>query len=119
MSKYKPAEQIDTAADQLNRTLKRADDEARRQLTIWMQMVDVFWCAPVTHGENAQTKEQIQAKIDADPVKTQLILTGSKNFIAFSFARGRRFSQRNGTGALFVRWRLHLGQRFNAQRTSS
>ena len=83
MSKYKPAKQIDTPADQLNRALKRADQESRRQLSEWMKMIDVFWCAPVTHGENAQTKEQLQAKIDADPAKTQLMLTGSKNFIAF------------------------------------
>ncbi len=87
MSKYKPEEQIDTPADQLNRALKRADNEARRQLTVWMQMIDVFWCAPVTHGENAQTKEQIQAKIDADPAKTQLMLTGSKDFIKFHIAQ--------------------------------
>ncbi len=87
MSKYKPAEQIDTPADQLNRALKRADDEARRQLTVWMQMLDVFWEAPVTHGDNAKSKDEIQAKIDADPVKTQLMLTGSKDFIEFHIAQ--------------------------------
>lgn len=83
MSKYKPAEQIDTPADQLNRALKRADQESRRQLSEWIKMIDVFWCAPISHGENAQTKEQVQAKIDADPVKTQIMLTGSKDFIEF------------------------------------
>jgi len=87
MSKYKPAEQIDTPADQLNRALKRADDEARRQLSEWMKMIDVFWCASVTHGENAQPKEQVQAKIDSDPAKTQLMLTGSKDFIEFHIAQ--------------------------------
>ena len=83
MSKYKPTERIETPLDQLNGALKRADIEARRQLSEWMKMIDVFWCAPITHGEKAQTKEQVQAKIDADPAKTQLMLTGSKNFIAF------------------------------------
>lgn len=87
MSKYKPAEQIDKPEDQLNRALKRADQESRRQLSEWIKMIDVFWCAPVTHGENAQTKEQVQAKIDADPVKTQLMLTGSKDFIEFHIAQ--------------------------------
>ena len=87
MSKYKPAEQIDTPADQLNRALKRADDEARRQLTVWMQMLDVFWEAPVTHRDNAKSKDEIQAKIDADPVKTQVMLSGSKDFIQFHIAQ--------------------------------
>ena len=87
MSKYKPTERIETPLDQLNGALKRADIEARRQLSEWMKMIDVFWCAPITHGEEAQTKEQVQAKIDADPAKTQLMLTGSKDFIQFHIAQ--------------------------------
>ena len=80
MSKYKPAEQIDTPADQLNRALKRADDEARRQLSEWMKMIDVFWCASVTHGENAQTKEQVQAKIVYFYLHAKIVFTLSNVF---------------------------------------
>lgn len=87
MSKYKPAEKIDTPANQLNRALKRADDEARRQLTVWMQMLDVFWEAPITHGDNAKSRDEIQAKLDADSVKTQVMLSGSKDFIQFHIAQ--------------------------------
>ena len=83
MSKFSPTEKVVTPLDNLNESLMRADKESKRQLTSWMQMLDVFWCAPVTHGENARSKEDMQAIIDADPVKAQVLLTASANFIVY------------------------------------
>lgn len=83
MSKFSPTEKVVTPLDNLNESLMRADKESKRQLTNWMQMLDVFWCAPVTHGENARSKEDMQAIIDADPVKAQVLLTASANFIVY------------------------------------
>jgi hypothetical protein len=83
MSKFSPTERVTTPLDNLNESLMRADKESKRQLSNWMAMLDVFWCAPVTHGENARSKEDMQAVIDADPVKAQVLLTASANFIAY------------------------------------
>ena len=83
MSKFQPAERVVTPLGHLNESLMRADKESKRQLTGWMQMLDVFWCAPVTHGENARSKEDMQAIIDADPVKAQMLLSASASFIAY------------------------------------
>lgn len=83
MSKFSPTEKVVTPLDNLNESLMRADKESKRQLTSWMQMLDVFWCAPVTHGENARSKEDMQAIIDADPVKAQVLLSASASFIAY------------------------------------
>lgn len=83
MSKFSPTEKVVTPLDNLNESLMRADKESKRQLTNWMQMLDVFWCAPVTHGENARSKEDMQAIIDADPVKAQVLLAASANFIVY------------------------------------
>ncbi len=87
MSRFNPAPEVDTPEKQLNRDLARADKEARRQLTNWMQMLDVFWQAPLTHGDNAASKADIQAKIDADPVAAQVLLTASKDFITYHTAQ--------------------------------
>lgn len=83
MSKFSPTERVTTPLDNLNESLMRADKESKRQLSNWMAVLDVFWCAPVTHGENARSKEDMQAVIDADPVKAQVLLTASANFIAY------------------------------------
>jgi hypothetical protein len=47
-----------------------------------MQQLDVCWCAPVTHGDNARSIEDMQAIIDADPVKFQMMLTDSSAMAA-------------------------------------
>jgi len=83
MSRFTPTPEVDTPEKQLNRDLARADKEARRQLTTWMQMLEVFWQAPVTHGENAASKADIQAKIDSDPAAAQILLSASKDFITY------------------------------------
>ncbi len=83
MSRFNTTPEVDTPQKQLNRDLARADKEARRQLTSWMQMLDVFWQAPITHGENAASKADIQAKLDVDPAATQVLLSASKDFITY------------------------------------
>ena len=87
MSKFNPTPESDTPQKQLNRDLARADKEARRQLASWMQMLDVFWQAPITHGENAASMADIQAKIDADPAAAQVLLSSSKSFIEYHIAQ--------------------------------
>lgn len=87
MSKFETTAEVDTPAKQLNRDLARADKEARRQLTAWMQAVDVFWCAPITHGENAFSMEHCQAKLDSDPAKAAIMLSSSKSFIEYHIAQ--------------------------------
>ncbi len=86
MSKYDPKPKVDTPLDQLNRDLVRADKEVRRQLEELVKMQEIFWCAPVTHGDDAKTRDEIQAKIDADPAAAQLLLTGSKESLEFHVA---------------------------------
>lgn len=87
MSRFTPTPEVDTPQKQLNRDLARADKEARRQLTSWMQMLDVFWQAPITHGEGAASKADIQAKIDADPAAAQVLLSASKDFITYHMSQ--------------------------------
>ena len=87
MSKFNPTPESDTPQKQLNRDLARADKEARRQLSSWMQMIDVFWQAPITHGENAASMADIQAKIDADPAAAQVLLSSSKSFIEYHISQ--------------------------------
>ena len=77
MSKYEPTPISPDASAHLNNILLRADRELKRQIQSWMQQLDVCWCAPVTHGENARSMEDMQAIIDADPVKFQMMLTDS------------------------------------------
>ena len=87
MSKFSTTPESDTPEKQLNRDLARADKEARRQLTSWMQMIDIFWQAPVTHGENAASMADIQAKLDADPAAAQVLLSSSKSFIEYHISQ--------------------------------
>ncbi len=87
MSIFTTTPEVDTPQKQLNRDLARADKEARRQLTSWMQMLEVFWQAPITHGEDAASKADIQAKIDADPAAAQVLLSASKDFITYHMAQ--------------------------------
>jgi len=77
MSKYEPTPISPDASAHLNNILLRADRELKRQIQSWMQQLDVCWCAPVTHGENARSMEEMQAIIDADPAKFQMMLTDS------------------------------------------
>ncbi len=77
MSKYETAPVAPQPIDHLNNILLRADRELKRQIQAWMQQLDVCWCAPVTHGENARSMEDMQAIIDADLVKFQMMLTDS------------------------------------------
>ncbi len=77
MSKYETAPVEPQPIDHLNNILLRADRELKRQIQSWMQQLDVCWCAPVTHGENARSIEEMQAIIDADPAKFQMMLTDS------------------------------------------
>jgi hypothetical protein len=87
MSKFNPTPEADTAAKQLNRDLQRADKEARRQLTAWMQMVDMFWQAPVTHADNAASMAHCQEKLDSDPAAAVVMLASSKSFIEYHYAQ--------------------------------
>ena len=87
MSKFETTPEVDTPAKQLNRDLARADKEARRQLTAWMQMVDLFWQAPITHAENALSMEDCQAKIDSNPAGAAVMLSSSKSFIEYHIAQ--------------------------------
>ena len=77
MSKYEPTPVAPQAADHLNNILLRADREFKRQVNEWTKQLDVCWCAPVTHGENARSMEDMQAIIDVDPAKFQLLLSDS------------------------------------------
>jgi hypothetical protein len=77
MSKYEAAPAAPQPVDHLNNILLRADREFKRQVQSWMQQLDVCWCAPVTHGENARSIEEMQAIINSDPVKFQMMLTDS------------------------------------------
>jgi len=87
MSRFASNPAPPTPLDQLNEDLKRAEKEARRQLSTLMSFYDVFWCAPITHGDNAWTKEQVQAKIDANPAAAQVLLSASKDTLAFHKAQ--------------------------------
>ena len=86
MSKYEPTPVSPQAADHLNNILLRADREFKRQVTEWAKQMDVCWCAPVTHGENARSKEDMQAIIDADPAKFQMMLSDSVAQVAHFMA---------------------------------
>ena len=77
MSKYEPTPVAPEAADHLNNILLRADRELKRQIQAWMQQLDVCWCCPVTHGDDARSMSDMQAIIDADPAKFQMMLTDS------------------------------------------
>ena len=77
MSKYEPTPAAPEAVDHLNNILLRADREFKRQVAEWTKQLDVCWCAPVTHGENARSKADMQAIIDTDPAKFQLLLSDS------------------------------------------
>ena len=77
MSKYEVPPVSPDAADHLNNILMRADKELKRQIQTWMQQMDICWCAPVTHGDSARSMEDMQAIIDADPAKFQMMLTDS------------------------------------------
>ena len=77
MSKYEVPPVSPDAAAHLNNILLRADREFKRQVSEWAKQLDVCWCAPVTHGENARSKEDMQAIIDADPAKFQMMLSDS------------------------------------------
>ena len=77
MSKYEPTPVAPQAAEHLNNILLRADREFKRQVTEWTKQLDVCWCAPVTHGDNARSMEDMQAIIDVDPAKFQLLLSDS------------------------------------------
>jgi hypothetical protein len=87
MSRFASNPAPPTPLDQLNEDLKRAEKEARRQLSTLMAFYDVFWCAPITHGDNALTKEQVQAKIDSNPAAAQVLLSASKDTLAFHKAQ--------------------------------
>jgi hypothetical protein len=87
MSKFETTPSEITPAELLSNDMKRADKEVRRQIQTWMQNVDMFWCAPVTHGEAAYSKEECQAKIDSNPLAAQVLLTASKEFISFHMAQ--------------------------------
>lgn len=77
MSKYEPTPVAPEAADHLNNILLRADREFKRQVTEWTKQLDVCWRAPVTHGDSARSMEDMQAIIDVDPAKFQLLLSDS------------------------------------------
>jgi hypothetical protein len=86
MSKYEPTPVAPEAADHLNNILLRADREFKRQVTEWTKQLDVCWCAPVTHGEEARSKADMQAIIDADPAKFQMMLSDSAAQVAHFMA---------------------------------
>ncbi len=77
MSKYEVLPSSPDAAGQLNDILTRADRELKRQIQSWMQQVDICWCCPVTHGDSARSMEDMQAIIDSDFEKFQMLLTDS------------------------------------------
>ena len=86
MSKYNVPPVSPDAADHLNNILIRADKELKRQIGEWMKQMDICWCAPVTHGDNARSMEDMQAIIDADPVKFQMVLSDSVAQVAHFMA---------------------------------
>jgi len=86
MSKFEPEAKVVSAADRLNNDLARADKEARRSLQTWMQNVEMFWQAPVSHADNSLSMEEVQAKLDADPAAAQLLLSASVAHIQYHLA---------------------------------
>jgi len=86
MSKYEVPPVSPDAASHLNNILLRADKELKRQIQSWMQQIDICWCAPVTHGDNARSMEDMQAIIDADPTKFQMVLSDSVAQVAHFMA---------------------------------
>ena len=86
MSKFEPEAKVVSAADRLNNDLARADKEARRSLQTWMQNVELFWQAPISHADNSLSMEEVQAKIDADPAAAQLLLSASVAHIQYHLA---------------------------------
>ena len=87
MSKFEPEAKVVSAADRLNNDLARADKEARRSLQTWMQNVELFWQAPVSHADNSLSMEEVQAKLDADPAAAQLLLSASVAHIQYHMAQ--------------------------------
>lgn len=91
MSKYEETPIPVPPIKNLNECLKRASKEFDRQVIAWKQMVEVCWCAPITHGENARSMQEMQAIIDADPAKFQILLSDSvaqvAHFMAVDSAR--------------------------------
>ena len=86
MSKYEETPITVPPIKNLNECLKRASREFDRQVNTWKQMVEVCWVCPVTHGENARSMEDMQAIIDADPVKFQILLSDSVAQVAHFMA---------------------------------
>jgi len=86
MSKYNVPPVSPDAASHLNNILIRADKELKRQIGEWMKQMDICWCAPVTHGDNARSMEDMQAIIDADPAKFQMVLSDSVAQVAHFMA---------------------------------
>ena len=93
MSKFETTPNVITPAELLSNDMKRADKEVRRQIQTWMQSVDLFWVAPVTHGDAAYSKEEMQAKLDSNPVAAQVLLTASKDFATFHFSQDAALMQ--------------------------
>lgn len=86
MSKYDVPPVSPDAASHLNNILLRADKELKRQIQTWMQQMDICWCAPVTHGDSARSMADMQAIIDADPAKFQMVLSDSVAQVAHFMA---------------------------------
>ena len=87
MSKFNPEAKVVTATERLNNDLARADKEARRSLQTWMQNVELFWQAPISHADNSLSMEEVQAKLDADPAAAQLLLSASVAHISYHMAQ--------------------------------
>ena len=75
MSKFEVAQPERTPESHLDSSMLRADREARRQIGVLKSEMDIFWCAPITHGDEARSMEDMQAILDSNPAKASILLS--------------------------------------------
>jgi len=83
MGKYT---QVESGFDQVaaaNARIKDVDQSRTAMVTLWKASFDRFWQSPLTHGDRALTKEQMQAVLDSAPEMFNDVLNDSKAFLQF------------------------------------
>ncbi len=86
MSKFEVVQPERTPESYLDSSMMRADREARRQLQTLATEMDVFWCAPITHGDEARSMEDMQAILDSNPEKSSILLSAHAAAMAHHMA---------------------------------
>ena len=75
MSKFSVETPERSPESHLDSSMLRADREARRQIAVLKQEMDLFWKAPITELSDARSMEEMQAILDSNPAKASILLS--------------------------------------------